>query len=252
VGTVGGLSEDPYENGLWPLLMSGTCKKETGPEHARVINTVLKAFEAMKHHENTTYWTVSIASDGESKCGDALVLLMMHSSLHPYSPIFSQLHNLELMNFLVGHDDITADKDFKHVFKWQRNLLMRNKGIEIQGFCVTPPMLRAQLQSNGVPSPRLNSLLNPNDKQDVVLGYSSLKEIWSLPLLSPQASSQRPAFSQAREVLQIYGKFAYHLIMPYICIDLNLDKRLIHLSTAAHMAMYLYTDNSACTKFMPN
>ena len=40
--------------------------------------------------------------------------------------------------------------------------------------------------------------------------------------------------------------------MPYICVDLNLDEQLIHLSTAAHMAFYFYTDNGAKTSFMPN
>jgi hypothetical protein len=47
-------------------------------------------------------------------------------------------------------------------------------------------------------------------------------------------------------------KFAHHLITPYICIDLNLDEQLVHLSTAAHLALYLYHDNSARTKFMPS
>jgi hypothetical protein len=52
--------------------------------------------------------------------------------------------------------------------------------------------------------------------------------------------------------LRLYGQFAYHLILPYICVDLNLDEQLSHLSTAAHLAFYLYTDRSAKTRFMPN
>ena len=106
----------------------------------------------------------------------------MKESLSSHLPIYSQLHKLELMNDFVGDDDIMVDKDFtKHVFKCQRNLMMRNKGIEIQGYCITPAILWSQLQSNGVSSDRLRSLLNPNDKQDVVLCYSLLKEIWNLP-----------------------------------------------------------------------
>lgn len=112
-----------------------------------MIQTVLTALDNTRQQGNTTYRTVSIASDGEAKRGDALVLLTMHSTLQPSSPIYPQLYNLDLMNLLVGKDDITSDKDFKHVFKRQRNLLMRNKGIEIDGFCVTPSLLRVQLQS---------------------------------------------------------------------------------------------------------
>jgi hypothetical protein len=44
------------------------------------------------------------------------------------------------MNHLVGPDDITADKDFKHILKHLRNLIC-HKGVLIQGFCVTPTIL---------------------------------------------------------------------------------------------------------------
>ena len=152
------------------------------------------------------------------------------------------------MNHLVGPDDLTADKDFKHIFKRQRNLLMRQKGVLIQGFCITPAILQAHLTSHNVPPHRVRSLLNPSDKQDVVLAYSLLKEIWSLP---PPPMGSSPSFARARKALNIYGKFAYHLIMPYVCVDLNLDQQLIHLSTAAHMAFFLYRDCFAHTQFMP-
>jgi hypothetical protein len=229
-------------------VISGTCKRETGAQHANLIKTILTATENQKKCGGVLYRTVSIASDGESKRGQALVRLTMNTTLKADSPIYEQLCPLRFMNYLVGSDDITADKDFKHVFKRQRNLMMRNKGILIQGFCITPPILRAHLQSNGVSSFRLRALLNPNDKQDVVLGYSLLKEIWSLPAAS---SGSDPSFSRARKALRVYGRFAQNLIMPYICVDLNLDEQLIHLSAATHLALYLYNDNSARTKFMP-
>lgn len=248
VAALGVLSENPRDYSAHPIMFSGTCKKETGEEHACIIGTILKATEKLKNRNGMTYRTVCVASDGEAKRGDALVILTMHSMLSPNSPIYSQLSPLVFMNQLVGQDDITADKDFKHIFKRQRNLMMRNKGIAIQGFCVIPPILRLHLESNGVPSYHLRALLNPNDRQDVVLGYSLLKEIWSLPK-APEGSS--PSFVHARDALRLYGQFAHHLVIPYICIDLNLDEQLIHLSTAAHLALFLYRDNMARTKFMP-
>src|SRR5271168_1089250 len=230
-------------------MFSGTCKKEVGAQHAKLIQTLLTASENQKSKRHgITYCTVCIASDGESKRGDALVRLTMNSMLPPDSPIYEQLKGLELMNFLVGPDDITADKDFKHIFKRQRNLMMHNKGIFIEGFCVTPSILRIHLQSNGVSSMRLRALLNPNDQQDVVLGYSLLKEIWSLPAA---AAGCDPAFVRARQALYVYGQFTRNLMMPYICVDLDLDEQLIQLSPAAHLALYLYSNNSARPKFMP-
>ena len=214
-----------------------------------MIRTVLQAGKKYREVNGITYRTVSIASDGEAKRGDALVEITMRWFLRSTSPIYHQLKPLTFLNLLVGEDDITADKDFKHIFKRQRNLMLRNKGFVIKGFCITPSILRGQLQSNGVPSYRIRSLLNPNDKQDVVLGYALLKEIWSLPSVM---TASNPVLQRARDALKLYGEFAQYLITPYICIDLNLDEQLTHLSTAAHMAFYFYSDNSAKTNFMPS
>ncbi|KAH9020793.1 hypothetical protein EDB85DRAFT_2094831 [Lactarius pseudohatsudake] len=248
VAGVGVLSSIPREYAVRPIMFSGTCKRETGRHHARMIQTVLDAASKVNVRKATTYRTICIASDGEAKRGDALVILTMSSQLSMSSPIYEELSSLRLMNHLVGPDDLTADKDFKHVFKRQRNLLMRNRGVLIQGFCITPAMVRLHLESHGVPSHRLRSLLNPNDKQDVVLAYSLLKEIWSLP---PPPAGSSPAFTRVREAINVYGTFARHLVMPYVSVDLNLNEQLVHLSAAAHMAFYLYRDNLARTHFMP-
>jgi hypothetical protein len=235
-----------------PIVFSGTCKKEKSDEHARLIKLILDACNRQKTRNHTTHRTLCIASDGEAKRGDALAILTMTSELSVDSPIYAQLRPLELMNLLVGPDDITADKDPKHIIKRQRNVFMRKKGVSILDFRITPSILRTHLESNGVTSHRLRALLNPNDKQDVILAYSLMKEIWSLP--SPPAHSdpsQDPSFARARRALNLYGEFARNLVLPYVCIDLSLDEQLIHLSTAAHLAFHCYRHNSAGTSFMP-
>ena len=80
---------------------------------------------------------------------------MMSSQLSKCSLIYPQLQPLEFMNQLVSPDDITADKDFKHVIKHQHNIFMCNKGVKIQGFCITPAILQLHLNSNGISSHRL-------------------------------------------------------------------------------------------------
>ncbi|KAH8992268.1 hypothetical protein EDB86DRAFT_2806293 [Lactarius hatsudake] len=249
VAAIGVLSSEPREYAVWPILFSGTCnKKETSKQHAQVIKTVLEGCHKQKRRNNATYRTVCIASDGEAKCGDALVIQTMTSELSAGSPIYALLQPLRFLNLLVGPDDITTDKDFKRIVKRQRNVFMRTKGVEILGFCITPSILRSQLESNGTSTHHLRSLLNPNDKQDVVLAYSLLKEIWSLP---PPPASCNPAFALARRALNIYGEFAQHLVLPYVCVDQSLGDQLIHLSAAAHLAFLLYRHNSASTRFMP-
>ena len=248
VAAIGVLSSEPREYAVRPIMFSGTCKRETSEEHARVIKTVLEACNKQNTRNNTKYRTVCIASDGEAKRGDALVIQTMVSELSMDSPLYTHLHPLEFLNLLVGPDDITADKDFKHIIKRQRNVFMRTKGVEILGFCITPSILRSHLESNGVSSPRLRALLNPNDKQDVVLAYSLLKEIWTLP---PPPANCDPAFALARQALNVYGEFARHLMLPYVCIDLSLEEQLVHLSAAAHLVFHLYRHNSAGIRFMP-
>ncbi len=79
--------------------------------------------------------------------------------------------------------------------------------------------------------------MNPNDKQDVVLGYALLKEIWSLP---SAANNANPNFSATRAALRLYGQFPQHLILSYICINLSLKEQLIQLSTVAHGILLVY------------
>ena len=142
IAGLGTLSEIPHEYSVQPIMFSGTCKRERGPHHARVIQAILNATNNVNTQKNCSYCTVCIASNGEAKRGDALVILTMTSQLSASLPIYGQLSSLKFMNHLVGPDDITADKDFKHVFKHQQNLLMRHKGVLIQGFfCVTPTIL---------------------------------------------------------------------------------------------------------------
>ncbi|KAH9005718.1 hypothetical protein EDB86DRAFT_2795503 [Lactarius hatsudake] len=248
VAAIGVLSSEPCEYAVRPILFSGTCKKETSKQHARVIKTVLEGCHKQKRRNNATYRTVCITSDSEAKRGDVLVIQTMTSELSAGSPIYMLLQPLRFLNLLVGPDDITMDKDFKHIVKRQRNVFMRTKGVEILGFCVTPSILRLQLESNGTSTHHLCSLLNLDDKQDVILAYSLLKEIWSLP---PPPASCDPAFALARRALNIYGEFAQHLVLPYVCVDQSLGDQLIHLSMAAHLMFLLYRHNSASTCFMP-
>jgi hypothetical protein len=247
-GNCSGYRHDPCEYAAWPILFSGTCKKEKSKEHAQLIKTILNACNKQKTRGNATHRTICIASDGEAKHGDALVILMMTSKLSVDSLIYAQLCLLEFLNLLVGPDDITADKDPKHIIKQQQNIFMHKRGIEVLGFCITPPILRLHLKSNSTSSHRMHSLLNPNDKQDVLLAYSLLKEIWLLP---PPLENCSPPFAQAWHTLNLYGEFARNLVLPYVGINLNLDEQLIHLSTAAHLMFHLYRHNSAGTSFMP-
>ena len=196
--------------------------------------------------DKTKIRLVSIASDGETRRGSAFILLTFKSLLLQKSPIYSLLKPLKFLNLHVGDDDLTCDKDWKHVFKRWRNLLLRQRGVVVNGVRITPDIIKDQFRSAGLSAEHIRSLFNPDDQQDVKMAFDMLKDIWSLPSSS---TNSRRGFLEAREALCILGKLLYHMVFPYLCVDLSLSEQLEHLSAAAHLAMILF--KLAAKKFIP-
>ena len=149
------------------------------------------------------------------------------------------------MNLFIGDFDLTADKDYKHVMKHLRNLLLHKMGTLVNSMHITSALLHFHLKENNVSTLRLDYLLNPHDRQNIPLCYSLLKEVWSLRDPSP---SDKPSFVAARRALQLLGTLFHHIIVPFIQINLSLHEQLSHLSAAAHFATFLYTINGAKNK----
>ncbi|EIW82032.1 hypothetical protein CONPUDRAFT_53532, partial [Coniophora puteana RWD-64-598 SS2] len=244
VAAIGFLAGDARSHAARPILVSGTCKAEDAPTHATLIQTVIDACT----REKVPGRLYSIASDGEACRGAALVILTHKHKLPTSSPIYSYVGKLPLMNTLVGDNDITSDKDWKHVImKCVRCAILRDKGISVYGFTITPEIFSWHLCSNDLAPDQVEHLMNPNDKQDVLLAISLLKEIWELP----ETSSSRPTVIAARKHIRIFGDFLRHLITPYMDLDMSLSDQLSHLSAAAHLACSLYTYPGGGTAFLP-
>ncbi|KAJ7744401.1 hypothetical protein B0H16DRAFT_1322187 [Mycena metata] len=234
VAALGMLSDETQLYAARPVLISGDCKKETG----LVLNPTLDGVNSKK--ELTGLRIVSVASDGESRRGKAFITLTFDHLFSRDSLIYPLLKDLNFMDFWVGEDDLTADKDPKHVFKRGRNRLVRPVGMKVFGTHITPAIIRVHLQSAGLSGQHIHAVLNPDDKQDVKLAFDLLKNLWSLPPAPPDA---RPGFASAREAVRIIGSLFYHLLFPYVCVDLTLSEQLEHLSAAAHLLLILYRDS---------
>jgi len=137
----------------------------------------------------------------------------------------------------VSDDDLTCDKDWKHVFKRWRNLLLRRRGVVVNGLRITPDIIRTHFKSSGLSADHIRSLFNPEDQQDVKMAFDMLKDIWSL---SRSSSNSHRGFLEAREALWTLGKLLYHMVFPYLCVDLSLSEQIEHLSAAGHLALVLY------------
>ncbi|KAF8159901.1 hypothetical protein B0H34DRAFT_843620 [Crassisporium funariophilum] len=218
-----------------PVLVSGDCKQESGEEHAEVIKTVLNGVNGLQ--DKTKLRIITLASDGETRWGSSFIQLTFKSELSRSSPIYPLLKSLNFLDMHVGDDDLTCDKDWKHVFKRWRNLLLRRRGVVVNGLRITPDIIRNHFASSGLSADHIRSLFNPEDQQDVKMAFDMLKDIWSLPRSS---SNSHRGFLEAREALWTLGKLLHHMIFPYLCVDLSLSEQIKHLSAAAHLALALY------------
>ncbi|KAJ3548106.1 hypothetical protein NMY22_g1393 [Coprinellus aureogranulatus] len=247
VGAIGLLCKESRVYSSRTVLISADCKKESAEEHA--ANLLQPLLDGVNHvKDKTKIRIVSLASDGESRRGAAMVLLTFKRLLSESSPIYRHLAPLSLMNRHVGDDDITCDKDWKHIFKRFRNLLLRERGVVVDHFRITPAIIKQHLRDAGKSKEHVNSVTNPEDLQDVKLAFDLLHDIWSLPTLEPN-SSANPGYRKAREALRLLGRLLHHLVYPYLCIDLSLSEQLEHLSAASHLLFVLY--KSAGKDFIP-
>ena len=83
----------------------------------------------------------------------------------------------------------------------------------------------------------MDTLLAPNDKQDVVLMIKLLNSISRLPAAS---ATDPPLTKATRRVLILLGRVYHHLLIAYMDIQLSLHDQLVHLSAAAHLILSIY------------
>ena len=231
-----------------PILLSGSCKCKTAKDHTELLQVVVDA--ANNKQDTTGLRVISLASDGKSCCGKALTNLTYVAPLAPSSPIYDHLVHLNLMDFFVGQDNITMDKDYKHVFKQLHNALLCKNGCLVHSVHLTCAVICKHFKDSGFTNAHISHVLNPMDKQDVVLAYGLLKDLWSLPLADPVSST--PTYIKVHKALCTYGKLSYHLVFPYICIDQSLSEQLEHLSAAVHLVLVLYVLDNTQSEFIPS
>ena len=145
--------------GSRPFLIAGTCKREGADRHVQLISTVIDACNTETSIIGCPLF--SIASDGESCRGAALTTLTHVRPLEPDSKLLVLLRKLRLMNTMVGNNNITTDKDPKHVMKRCRNFMNRKSGVMVNGIVITPTLLRFHLQENQVSSHRMPTYSTP-------------------------------------------------------------------------------------------
>ncbi|KAI0709424.1 hypothetical protein C8Q76DRAFT_626022, partial [Earliella scabrosa] len=235
---VAAISEDHHEYAARPFIISGTCKTEDADAHATLLQNAVTA--TISRIASTGKKLYCVASDGETRRGKALGMLTMRYELETTSPLYSLLSPLPLFNRLVGQNELTCDKDWRHVLKRFRNALLRSTPLAINGASLTRPLIKRHLTAvdglhmNGITA---DSLLSPNDPQDVVLAYKLLNSIASLPQAPDEAT---PVYRRVRQTLRLLGCIYSRLLRCYTDVTLTLREQLESLSAVSHMLLALY------------
>ncbi|KAH6885601.1 hypothetical protein BKA70DRAFT_1377423 [Coprinopsis sp. MPI-PUGE-AT-0042] len=233
-----------------PVLLSGDCKKESGQEHAKLLSTTLEGVNNTIAKLEAKLRTIALTSDGETRRGSAMIILTFKAKLSPRSPIHIHLSSLAFLDLMVGDDDLTCDKDWKHVLKQLRNLLLRISGIVVNAERITPDIVKHHLKSSGQSKEHINSIYNPDDKQDVKLAFDLLQDVWSFPEEVPPDHAHKPGYSRSHRTIWMLGRLLFYLVAPYLAVELSLSQQLEYLSAAAHIAFALFRHDGK--DFMPS
>ena len=115
MATIGALTRSHHQYSAHPFLISTTCKSKDAHAHMNLLSLAWRACNQIRGMTKGRVY--SLASDGELRHQKALVALMEHMPLSLTSPLFAYLGSLQLLNLMVGEDELTSDKDYKHVMK---------------------------------------------------------------------------------------------------------------------------------------
>src|SRR5260370_37175388 len=89
VAAIRALTRNHHEYIACPFLISATCKSEDANAHVDLLSLVWKACKQKKGMTKGKVYC--LASNGESRCGKALVALTEHTPLSLISPLFPHL-----------------------------------------------------------------------------------------------------------------------------------------------------------------
>ncbi|RDX39888.1 hypothetical protein OH76DRAFT_1424034 [Lentinus brumalis] len=161
------LSDNHNKYAVLQFVISGTCKQEDANAHAVLLERVV---EALRTHFGlgSRRKVYCIASDGESRRGKALGALTMSRELGVASPIYPLLQPFSLFNRLVGANDLTCDKNWRHVLKRFQNALLRSAPLGINGSSLSRPLIKVHpMDGLEMKLYTADSLLSPNDPQEL-------------------------------------------------------------------------------------
>ncbi|KAL1688639.1 hypothetical protein GGG16DRAFT_12755, partial [Schizophyllum commune] len=230
-----------------PLLLSPSCKAETGKELAKWLKLFLEVWHSHPYGEALWGPVRCVASDGESSFRNARYLLAMGEELSPESDHGKILRKLRGFNCQTGPSLLLGTCDFKHVIKRGASWLRSNSNIFVHRTLVTPSHTLAQLKTlEGMTADRAKDLMDPADKMNVPKAVWLFEELGRLRTEAPDLIFP---FDQAhRNVISFCATMFNFFICPFTTTTMGLRQQVRSLATYSHLSGAMYTRHG--TEFM--
>ncbi|KAG6819279.1 hypothetical protein H0H93_013480 [Arthromyces matolae] len=219
-----------------PLILSGTCKAETGQQLANWISQFVEFYHNHEQGEQLHGPIFSFASDGASSFRLARFLLFMKHAVEPDSPLGKILYPLDGLNCFTGPYGILGTCDFKHVIKRFATLLRRMAGIKVGDVTIMPSHVESELQLF-MSAADASTLLDPADKQDVP---KAVRLIQVLLKLDKESATKDPSIVVRRNALIFIAKTLYCFVEPFTRVVSSISEQIRSLSTYAHITAAMY------------
>ncbi|KAI0374930.1 hypothetical protein BV20DRAFT_986923 [Pilatotrama ljubarskyi] len=230
-----------------PVLLSPSCKHETGEELADWIRTFLDVWRTHPCGELVHGPVWALASDGESSFRRARFVLCMTELLERDAPLGRLLRSLRGLNCYTGPRGLCGTCDPKHVIKRFATLARNPKGILVSDTLLTCHDLFAHLQTlPGITASKARQLLDPTDKQNVPKAVNLLQSLIRLEDDTP--APDLPSAAHRRLVLSFLAQTLGYFLLPFISIQMSLSDQIRLLATYAHLIAALWIKHG--TKFM--
>ncbi|KAJ6455112.1 hypothetical protein DFH09DRAFT_1508591 [Mycena vulgaris] len=152
---------------------------------------------------------------------------------------------------MVGKDNLTKDKDPKHLKKRIRTTFCSPEAVVVKSICINRDMLLKWLErlpDHDWTEASIYALLNPSDAQNVPNTIKLLLCIVALRDLDPEDFD--PSEAAEFEAICLLGETLDALLQPFINTELSLSEQIESLIKFSHLICALYLQNGPA--FFPN
>ncbi|KAF7354428.1 hypothetical protein MVEN_01131800 [Mycena venus] len=228
------------ESGTYPILALPTCKVDmTADDSSTIYQVVLEAWERSGAVQKVgQVWSWS--TDGDMMRRVAGYRAFLAQKLQPTSPIYGTLASMAGLNLYTGHNEVTLDFDFKHIFKRICTLLRSPAGIVLNnGRVINPTMLaRYLIQLPNQNTESVHALLFPHDSQHVPCAVELLL---SVIMVGKRDYGSMDADTCADvDSLRLLASVIKSILEPFTNTTMSLTDQITSLATFSHLSFTLF------------